>query len=59
MNKICIIAILTVVIALLGSTLLQFGYNMLFVSPVAFETTKGGDGKLTDMMFMSDSLDDS
>ena len=59
MNKIFEIAIWTVIIALLGSTLLQFGYNMLFVSPVAFETTKGGDGKLTDMMFMSDSLDDS
>ena len=41
------------------STLLQFGYNMLFVKPVVAETTKGGDGKLTDMLYMSDSLDDS
>ena len=59
MNKTCKIVILAVVISLLGSVLLQFAYNMLFVPPVAFETTKGGDGKLTDMLYMSESLDDS
>ena len=32
---------------------------MLFVQPVAAETTKGGDGKLTDMLFASEKLDDS
>ena len=50
---------LFLVIALLGSVILQFGYNMLFVKPIEFETTKGGDGKLTEMLFLSDSLDDS
>lgn len=47
------------VIAIVGSILLQFGYNMLFVTPVAYETKKGGDGKLTEMLYLSDMLDDS
>ncbi|MBO7196140.1 MAG: hypothetical protein J6V80_02285 [Clostridia bacterium] len=51
--------ILITVILLLASIALQFGYNMIFVSPKAFETTKGGDGKLTDMLYLSESLDDS
>ena len=59
MNKTYVIIIWAVVISLLGSVLLQFGYNMIFVPPVAYETTKGGDGKLTDMLFMSESLEDS
>ena len=57
-KKVKIIAFL-LVIALLGSTLLQFGYNMLFVSPVVSETTKGGDGKLTEMLYQSEFLDDT
>ena len=40
-----------------GSIVGQFGYNMLFVSPYATETTKGGDGKLTDML--NEDLPDS
>ena len=51
--------ILTIVILLIASIALQFGYNMIFVGPKAFETTKGGDGKLTEMLYLSDTLDDS
>ena len=50
---------LLLILAFFLSVLLQFGINMLFVQPVAYETTKGGDGKLTDMLFESDTLDDS
>lgn len=53
------IIVLVLVIAILGSTLAQFGYNMIFIQPVEFETTKGGDGKLTRMLYESDTLDDS
>ena len=42
-----------------GSILLQFGFNMLFVKPFAAETTKGGDGKLTEMLYQSEFLEDS
>ena len=59
MNKpiktVCIILISM----LLGSVILQFAYNMIFVKPQEFETTKGGDGKLTEMLFMHESLEDS
>ena len=51
--------ILAVVLAFFGSILIQFLYNMIFVKPIAAETTKGGDGKLTDMLYMSDTLDDA
>ena len=51
--------VILIAVLLLGSILLQFGYNMLFVNPTAYETTKGGDGKLTDMLFKSDSLEDA
>ena len=53
------IVALVLVVALLGSVLLQFGYNMIFVTPVAYETTKGGDGKLTEMLYLSDTLEDA
>ena len=42
-----------------GSIMIQFGYNMLFVKPFAAETTKGGDGKLTEMLYQSEFLEDS
>ena len=51
--------VLVLVISFVGSILLQLGYNMLFITPVAHETTKGGDGKLTEMLYLSDTLDDS
>ena len=54
-----IIVVLVLVFAFIGSILLQFGYNAIFVTPVAHETTKGGDGKLTEMLYLSDTLDDS
>ena len=57
-KKVKIVAFL-LVIAFLGSTLLQFGYNMLFITPVVAETTKGGDGKLTEMLYQSEFLDDT
>ena len=50
---------LVLLISFLGSVLIQFGYNMLFITPVVGETTKGGDGKLTQMLYESESLDDS
>ena len=42
-----------------GSVLFQFGYNMLFVKAFAAETTKGGDGGLTEMLYQSEFLEDS
>ena len=44
---------------LLGSILVQLLCNLLFVTPVAAETTKGGDGKLTEMLYQSEFLEDS
>ena len=57
-KRIKIVAI-TLIIALFASVIIQFGYNMLFVKPVVNETTKGGDGKLTEMLYQSDMLEDS
>ena len=59
MKKKILIVVLTLVITFIVSILIQFGYNMLFVPPVAHETTKGGDGRLTDMLFYSATLPDS
>ena len=50
-----------VVIALsviFGSIVLQFAYNMLFVKPYEPVLTKGGDGKLTKMLYESPLLPD-
>ena len=58
MKNLRFVAIILLIV-LVGSMLLQFGYNMIFVTPVAYETTKGGDGKLTEMLYLSDTLDDS
>ena len=49
---------LSLIISFFASILIQFGYNMLFVKPIAYETTKGGDGKLTEMLYQSESLPD-
>ena len=51
--------VILVLVAFVGSVLLQFGYNMLFVKAVVNETTKGGDGKLTEMLYQSEFLEDS
>ena len=51
--------VIILAIVLFGSILLQFAYNMLFLNPVVGETTKGGDGKLTQMLYESEFLDDS
>ena len=59
MRKIIKRVALLLVIALFGSIAGQFGYNMLFVKPYAAETTKGGDGKLTEMLHQSEFLEDS
>ena len=53
------IVAIVLVIVFFGSIVFQFGYNMLFLKPFAAETTKGGDGKLTEMLYMSESLEDS
>lgn len=53
------IVILILIAVFFGSIIIQFGYNMIFVQPFAAETTKGGDGKLTEMLYQSEVLDDS
>ena len=58
MNKTVKTIILVILIAILGSVLLQFGYNMLFVKPYAAEA-EIGDGKLTQMLYESENLPDS
>ena len=59
MKKYVKIVALGLVGLFVGSVLLQFGYNMLFVKAFAAETTKGGDGKLTEMLYQSEFLEDS
>ena len=51
--------VLWIVLLFLFSVIGQFGYNMLFIKPVEAETTKGGDGKLTEMLYKAPTLDDS
>ena len=59
MRKKAVIISCTLLAALLGSVAIQFACNMLFVKPFAAETTKGGDGKLTEMLYQSELLEDS
>ena len=59
MKKTVILVALGLVGSFILSVALQFGYNMLFIKPVVNETTKGGDGKLTEMLYQSEFLDDS
>ena len=59
MKKKIVIISLLVVLSFIVSVLGQFGFNMLFVKPYAAETTKGGDGKLTEMLYQSENLPDS
>ena len=59
MKKIIKTGAIILVVGLLLSILGQFGWNMLFVKPVVGETTKGGDGLLTEMLYLTDSLEDS
>lgn len=47
------------VVAILVSVLLQFGYNLLLVKPYEPKLTKGGDGKLTQMLYESEFLEDA
>ena len=56
--KIAKISALILLIAFFGSIIVQFGYNMLFVQPFAAESTIG-DGKLTEMLYQSEFLEDS
>ena len=58
LKTVALILLISVIVGI-ASVVIQFGYNMLFVGPVAYETTKGGDGKLTDMLYYSDTLEDS
>ena len=58
--RISFLKVISIILILaIASVALQFGYNMLFVKPVEFETTLGGDGLLTKMLYESESLDDS
>ena len=58
MKKICKRVALLLILALFGSIIIQFAYNMLLVKPYVPELTKGGDGKLTDMLYESETLPD-
>ena len=58
MKKIKIGSICLVVLVL-ASMLIQFGYHMFFIKPYEPELTKGGDGKLTQMLYESEQLKDS
>ena len=51
-------AIIVIAIVVVASVALQFAYNMIFVNPYAAEA-EIGDGKLTDMLYESESLPDS
>ena len=52
------IAALVILIAVVGSIVLQFAYNMLFIKVYEPELVKGGDGKLTRMLYESETLPD-
>ena len=47
------------VVVLLGSVILPFAYQYLFVKPYVPVLTKGGDGLLTQMLYESEMLEDS
>ena len=51
--------VIAVLVVFLGSTLLQFGYNMLFITPYEPVLTKGSDGLLSKMLYESENLEDS
>lgn len=42
-----------------GSVAVQFGYQFFFVKPYEPELTKGGDGKLNQMLYESECLEDT
>ena len=52
------IAIITIAALLLGSILIQFAYNMLFIGVYEPTLTKGGDSKLNEMLYESENLSD-
>ena len=58
MKKVCGIIALVLVGAILGSVLLQFGYNMIFVGKYEPTLIIGSDGKLTKMLYESENLAD-
>ena len=58
MKKKIVLISLSVLGAVILSVGLQFGYNMLFIRPVAHEATIG-DGKLTEMLYQSENLPDT
>ena len=45
-------------VSLIGSVAVQFGYNMLFVNPYEPELIINSDSKLTEMLYKSESLED-
>lgn len=51
--------IIGIVVAFFFSVIFQFAYNMLFVKPYEPVLTKGGDSKLTQMLYESEFLADS
>ena len=51
--------IMSVLILFFGSVLLQFLYQFFFVKPYEPTLTKGGDGKLTQLLYESETLEDS
>ena len=58
MKKRIITASILLLVGILSSVLLQFAYNMIFVGKYEPVLTKGGDGKLTTMLYESENLPD-
>ena len=58
-KKVMKIGAISIVVLFFGSILIQFAYNMLFVKPYEPVLTKGGDGKLTQMLYESERLEDA
>lgn len=53
------ILVIGAVVVFFASVIFQFAYNMLFVTPYEPVLTKGGDGKLTQMLYESENLEDA
>jgi hypothetical protein len=59
MKKRGIYLIIGVLILFFGSIIAQFVYNFFFIKPYEPKLTKGGDGKLNQMLYESERLEDS
>ena len=58
MKKRIITASILLLVGIISSVLFEFAYNMIFVGKYEPVLTKGGDGKLTTMLYESENLPD-